>query len=78
MSSGHRASRTVTSPDPSTSTERLLDQKVDALCAHASQTTPLRDLVGAETYREWWRTEYFVDVMTHRQLTQLDLIGATP
>jgi LmbE family N-acetylglucosaminyl deacetylase len=55
----------------------LLDQKVDALCAHASQTTPLRDLVGAETYREWWRTESFVDVTTHRQLTELNLIGAT-
>jgi LmbE family N-acetylglucosaminyl deacetylase len=57
--------------------EALLDQKVDALCAHASQTTPLQDLVGAETYREWWRTESFVDAMTHRQLTRLDLIGVT-
>jgi LmbE family N-acetylglucosaminyl deacetylase len=55
----------------------LLDQKIDALCAHASQTGPLRDLVGPDTYRDWWRTESFVDVMTHRRLTELDLIGAT-
>ena len=55
----------------------LLDQKIAALCAHASQTCPLRELVGPDTYRDWWRTESFVDVMTHRQLTELDLIGVT-
>jgi LmbE family N-acetylglucosaminyl deacetylase len=37
----------------------LLDQKVAALDAHASQTRPLVDLLGRATYREWWRTESF-------------------
>jgi LmbE family N-acetylglucosaminyl deacetylase len=56
----------------------FLDQKIDALCAHASQTRPLRELVGFDTYRDWWRTESFVDVITHRRLTELELIGVTP
>ena len=37
----------------------LLDLKVAALRAHASQTQPLMDLIGREAYREWWRTESF-------------------
>ena len=37
----------------------LLDLKIAALEAHASQTRPLIDLVGAATYREWWRSESF-------------------
>jgi LmbE family N-acetylglucosaminyl deacetylase len=37
----------------------LLDLKMAALRAHNSQTRPLIDLVGMETYREWWRTETF-------------------
>jgi LmbE family N-acetylglucosaminyl deacetylase len=37
----------------------LLDVKVAALRAHASQTGPLMDLVGEDTYREWWRNESF-------------------
>jgi LmbE family N-acetylglucosaminyl deacetylase len=37
----------------------LLDLKVAALAAHASQTRPLIDLLGLATYREWWRTESF-------------------
>lgn len=37
----------------------LLDVKLAALRAHASQTGPLIDLVGADTYRQWWRTESF-------------------
>jgi LmbE family N-acetylglucosaminyl deacetylase len=37
-----------------------LDRKLAALQAHASQTTALIDAVGLGTYREWWRTEYFV------------------
>jgi LmbE family N-acetylglucosaminyl deacetylase len=37
-----------------------LDRKLAALQAHASQTTGLIDAVGLGTYREWWRTEYFV------------------
>ena len=37
----------------------LLDLKMAALRAHASQTQPLIDLVGDATYREWWRAESF-------------------
>ena len=37
-----------------------LERKVAALEAHASQTTGLIEAVGMATYREWWRTEYFV------------------
>jgi LmbE family N-acetylglucosaminyl deacetylase len=47
----------------------LLDRKIAALQAHASQTTGLIDAVGLGTYREWWRTEYFVsaDTIARRQ-----------
>jgi LmbE family N-acetylglucosaminyl deacetylase len=38
----------------------LLARKHRALRAHASQTRVLEDLVGSETYREWWSTESFV------------------
>ncbi len=34
--------------------------KQEALRAHASQTRPLEDLVGTETYRSWWAVESFV------------------
>lgn len=46
-----------------------LDRKLAALQAHASQTTGLIDAVGLGTYREWWRTEYFVaaELATTRQ-----------
>ena len=37
----------------------LLDCKIAALEAHASQTTPLIELVGRPTYRDWWSTEFF-------------------
>ena len=40
-------------------TDDLLDLKVEALEAHASQTRPLIELLGPETYREWWRIESF-------------------
>jgi LmbE family N-acetylglucosaminyl deacetylase len=39
--------------------DELLDAKVAALHAHESQTRQLIDLVGADTYRQWWRTESF-------------------
>jgi len=48
--------------------DRLLDQKLAALRAHASQTTPLLSLLGEDTYREWWRTETFVDAVVHTAL----------
>ncbi len=37
----------------------LLDRKVAALAAQASQTAGLIDLVGRETYARWWGTEWF-------------------
>jgi LmbE family N-acetylglucosaminyl deacetylase len=37
----------------------LLDLKLAALAAHASQTGSLIDLLGPAVYREWWRTESF-------------------
>ena len=37
----------------------LLNLKMAALRAHASQTQPLIELVGDATYREWWRAESF-------------------
>ena len=39
----------------------LRDRKFAALAAHASQTSGLIAQVGAERYRQWWSTEYFVD-----------------
>ncbi len=39
--------------------DELLDLKVAALRAHTSQTQPLIDMVGPESYRAWWRTESF-------------------
>lgn len=41
-------------------TDDLLTRKNRALLAHASQTRPLENLVGAEVYRDWWATESFV------------------
>jgi LmbE family N-acetylglucosaminyl deacetylase len=38
----------------------LLDRKHDALRAHASQTRPLEDLLGTETFRSWFAVETFV------------------
>jgi LmbE family N-acetylglucosaminyl deacetylase len=37
----------------------LLDQKLVALRAHASQTAALVELLGVERYRQWWATESF-------------------
>ena len=36
-----------------------LDRKRRALGQHASQTGPLAALMGEDTYRTWWRTEWF-------------------
>ena len=37
----------------------LLERKVAALAAQASQTAGLIGLVGAQTYAQWWSTEWF-------------------
>jgi len=39
--------------------EAELDRKRRALGHHASQTEPLAALMGEDTYRAWWRTEWF-------------------
>jgi LmbE family N-acetylglucosaminyl deacetylase len=39
----------------------LLDAKIAALDAHASQTRTLRAMVGAAAYRQWFRVEAFAD-----------------
>jgi len=45
--------------------DELLDRKMAALQAHASQTTGLIDAVGLATYRQWWRTESFAAADRH-------------
>jgi LmbE family N-acetylglucosaminyl deacetylase len=40
----------------------ILDAKLAALRAHASQTAGLEQAVGAPVYRRWWATEAFVEV----------------
>jgi LmbE family N-acetylglucosaminyl deacetylase len=39
--------------------EAELDRKRRVLAHHASQTEGLATLIGEETYRTWWRTEWF-------------------
>ncbi len=39
----------------------LLDAKLAALQAHASQTASLVEELGAATFRQWWAAEAFVD-----------------
>ena len=38
----------------------LLDLKHRVLRAHASQTAVLEEMLGTETFRNWWATEFFV------------------
>lgn len=52
--------------------DHLLEVKLAALRAHASQTGPLIDLVGADVYREWWRTESFVQAERRESADILD------
>ena len=39
----------------------VVDRKLDALRAQASQTTGLQQLMGEAAYRQWLRTEYWAD-----------------
>jgi LmbE family N-acetylglucosaminyl deacetylase len=54
----------------------LLDQKLAALEAHASQTGPLIDVLGRATYREWWRTEAFRRAERPTPTAELGLVAA--
>lgn len=38
----------------------MLDRKLAALQAHASQVGPILDLIGPDDFRAWWATESFV------------------
>jgi LmbE family N-acetylglucosaminyl deacetylase len=53
----------------------LLDAKMAALDAHASQTRTLRAMVGDVAYREWFRIEAFADA-SDTSLRASELIGA--
>ena len=55
----------------------LGDLKLRALRAHASQTNPLEELVGAETYRSWWSTESFVAVSRPSEAAGPDRPGSS-
>jgi LmbE family N-acetylglucosaminyl deacetylase len=50
----------------------LLEMKLAALRAHASQTTPLIDLVGPDVYRAWWRAESFRPAALRKSADILD------
>lgn len=57
----------------------LLDLKFAALAAHRTQTGALIDRIGADRYREWWRTEAFrrADAVSgHLQFADLDVLVA--
>jgi LmbE family N-acetylglucosaminyl deacetylase len=47
----------------------VLDAKIAALRAHASQTAPLVARAGVATFRRWWSVEAFVDAVPARALT---------
>jgi LmbE family N-acetylglucosaminyl deacetylase len=57
----------------------LLDLKLQALTAHTTQTARIIELLGVDTYREWWRTESFrraPSVDEHLRYLELDTIAA--
>jgi LmbE family N-acetylglucosaminyl deacetylase len=59
--------------------DALLDLKVAALAAHTTQTSRLIELVGRQTYREWWRTESFrraAATAEHLHFADLDDLAA--
>lgn len=43
--------------------DEVIDRKIDALRAQASQTTALLQLMGEAAYRRWLRTEYWVELL---------------
>ena len=51
----------------------ILDQKIAALEAHRSQTSGLIEMVGRDTYREWWRYESFRAATRSGRATGLEL-----
>lgn len=50
----------------------VIDRKMAALDAHASQTTALAETVGRATLREWWATEWFVAAPRQRTAPVVD------
>lgn len=41
--------------------QELMDAKLAALRAQASQTAPILDQIGEERFRQWWAVEWFAD-----------------
>ena len=59
--------------------DALVDLKVAALAAHATQTARLIELLGADVYREWWRTESFSRAAAaheHLRVAELTAVAA--
>jgi hypothetical protein len=54
----------------------LLDRKLVALRAHASQTTDLINHVGLERYRRWWADEAFADGARHPVISDAQVRAA--
>jgi LmbE family N-acetylglucosaminyl deacetylase len=58
-------------------TDSQLDAKMAALGAHASQTEPLLELMGADAYRRWWATESFRAAARDRDLGGQQSVGVS-
>jgi LmbE family N-acetylglucosaminyl deacetylase len=56
--------------------QRLLDRKLVALRAHASQVGPVIDRIGLERYRRWWASEWFVAAESRDATRPLDRADA--
>ena len=58
--------------------DELLDLKISALAAHATQTAELIDRVGGARYREWWRYESFrrAGASRHLHIAELPALAA--
>ncbi len=56
--------------------ENVLDRKLVALRAHASQTSHLVNQLGAERYRRWWASESFADAAARTNVDRDDVPAA--
>jgi LmbE family N-acetylglucosaminyl deacetylase len=55
--------------------DEALDRKYAALRAHASQTGPQEQIVGAAAFREWWREEAFAAPSLATALTDSSVVS---
>jgi hypothetical protein len=51
--------------------QAMLDRKLVALRAHASQTAHLITDLGVERYRDWWASEAFIDADRRTDIRRL-------